>query len=163
MSLAPDHYVSTIHDIDLEALRAAGIDALMLDLDNTLMPRNDTKVPSELRVWLSRASAAGFSLRIVSNNWHTHVRVLADDLGVALVPRALKPLPFAFLRALREMHSDRKHAAIVGDQIFTDVLGGKMLGITTILVTPLSTNDLPHMVILRRLERLVLAGRRPLP
>lgn len=161
--LAPDQYVRSIHDIDLEALRADGIDALMLDLDNTLLPRNNTRIPAELRAWLSRASAAGFTLRIVSNNWHSHVRVLAEDLGVGLVPRALKPLPFAFRRALREMNSDRKHGAIVGDQIFTDVLGGKLLGITTILVTPLSTNDLPHMVILRRLERLVLAGRRPLP
>jgi len=75
----------------------------------------------------------------------------------------VKPLPFAFLRALSKVGSQRKRAVMVGDQLFTDVLGGRLLGMRTVLVTPLSQTDLPHTLLLRRLERLVLAGRTPLP
>jgi hypothetical protein len=47
--------------------------------------------------------------------------------------------------------------------LFTDVLGGKLLGMKTVLVRPLSSSDLPHTLLLRRLERAILAGREPLP
>jgi predicted HAD superfamily phosphohydrolase YqeG len=79
------------------------------------------------------------------------------------VAKAVKPLPFAFLRALSKVGSARNRAAVVGDQMFTDVLGGRLLGMKTMLVVPLSHTDLPHTLLLRKLESLVLAGRRPLP
>ena len=75
--------------------------------------------------------------------------------------KAVKPLPFAFLRALKLVASTRRRSAIVGDQLFTDVLGGKLLGIMTIMVLPLSASDLPHTLLLRRVERVLLAGRQP--
>jgi predicted HAD superfamily phosphohydrolase YqeG len=49
----------------------------------------------------------------------------------------------------------------VGDQLFTDVLGGRLLGMMTIMVLPLSQSDLPHTLLLRRVERVLLAGRQP--
>ena len=83
------------------------------------------------------------------------------ELDIDLVSKALKPLPFAFLRALSKCDSTRARAAVVGDQLFTDVLGGKLLGMHTVLVLPLSATDLPHTLILRRVERLVLGSRQP--
>jgi HAD superfamily phosphatase (TIGR01668 family) len=160
---APDYYVRSVHDIDLQALGEAGIDTLLIDLDNTLLPRDTNVVPDELRAWAQALVAGGFSVCMVSNNWHQRVSTVADELGIPLVAKAVKPLPFAFLRALRILGSSRKRAAVVGDQLFTDVLGGKLLGTATVLVLPLSATDLPHTLLLRRLERLVLAGRKPLP
>jgi predicted HAD superfamily phosphohydrolase YqeG len=72
-------------------------------------------------------------------------------------------LPFAFLRALRRVGSKRSKAAVVGDQMFTDVVGGRILGMVTVMVLPLSQSDLPHTLVLRRVERVLLAGRQPLP
>jgi len=100
---------------------------------------------------------------LVSNNWHGRVSLVADELGIDLVAKAVKPLPFAFLRALRKIGSRRSSAAVVGDQMFTDVVGGKLLGMVTVMVLPLSQSDLPHTLALRRLERVLLAGRQPLP
>ena len=77
--------------------------------------------------------------------------------------KAVKPFPFAFLIALRRVGSTRRRAAVIGDQLFTDVLGGGLLGMQTILVSPLSPTDLPHTLLLRRLEAMLLAGREPLP
>ena len=89
------------------------------------------------------------------------MRIVAAELGFDLVDHAVKPLPFAFLRALSKVGAHRSEAAVVGDQLFTDILGGRLLGMRTILVAPLSQTDLPHTLILRRLEALVLKGRVP--
>lgn len=160
---APDLYHTDVHAIDLDALTSRGIDTLLVDLDNTLLPRDTNVVPTELKDWAARLADRGFRVCLVSNNWHERVKRVADELGFALVAKALKPLPFAFRRALSLVESDPCRAAVVGDQLFTDVLGGNLLGMTTVLVSPLSHTDLPHTLLLRRLERVVLAGRTPLP
>lgn len=161
--LNPDYYYSSVLDIDLGALSSSGIDTLLVDLDNTLLPRDSNVVPDEIKAWASGLAGAGFKACLVSNNWHERVVRVAEELGFELVAKAVKPLPFAFMLALRRMGSTRARAAIVGDQMFTDVLGGKLTGVTTVLVAPLSSADLPHTLFLRRIERVLLAGRTPLP
>ena len=159
--LKPDLYCSSVRAIDLELLERAGVRVLLLDLDNTVLPRDSNVVPDEMKAWAAGLRDRGFSVCLVSNNWHERVRDVAADLGFDLVDHAIKPLPFAFLRALRLEKATAKEAAVVGDQLFTDILGGNMLGMRTVLVTPLSQQDLPHTLLLRRLEALVLGDRVP--
>ena len=159
--LNPDLYVRTVNDIDLDALAARGVDTLLMDLDNTLLPRDSSSVPAEIVAWTAGLAERGFTVCLVSNNWHERAHIVAAELGFSLVAKAVKPLPFAFLRALKLVGSTRKRSAIVGDQIFTDVVGGKLLGIMTVMVLPLSQSDLPHTLMLRRVERVLLAGRQP--
>jgi HAD superfamily phosphatase (TIGR01668 family) len=159
----PDIYYADVHAIDLDELGRRGIDTLLVDLDNTLVPRDTNVVTDEHRSWARELEERGFKVGLVSNNWHERVKGFADELGFALVPKAVKPMPFAFLKALRMLDSSRRTAATVGDQMFTDVLGGNLLGMTSIMVEPLSATDLPHTLLLRRIERRVLAGRQPLP
>lgn len=161
--LSPDLYYHSVYDIDLDELATRGVDTLFVDLDNTLTPRNSETIPAATMEWARSLEAKGFSACLVSNNWHDRVLGVADTLGFAIVPKALKPLPFAFSKAMRLMGSKAEDCAIVGDQLFTDVLGGKFAGITTVLVTPMSASDLPHTLLLRKLERVLLAGRQPLP
>lgn len=161
--LSPDYYYRSVLDVDLPTLRARGIDTLLLDLDNTLLPRDGDVVPDEIKAWAAGLGEAGFKACLVSNNWHDRVVKVADELGCDLVAKAVKPLPFAFLKALKRAGSTRAQAAVVGDQLFTDVLGGKMIGISTILIAPMSSADLPHTLVLRKVERVLLAGRDPLP
>jgi HAD superfamily phosphatase (TIGR01668 family) len=159
--LKPDLYYSSVRAIDLETLARAGVRVLLLDLDNTVLPRDSNVVPDEMRAWAAGLRERGFSVCLVSNNWHERVRDIAAELGFDLVDHAIKPLPFAFLRALRLEKATAKEAAVVGDQLFTDILGGNMLGMRTVLVAPLSQTDLPHTLLLRRLEALVLGERVP--
>ena len=161
--LSPDYYYRSVLDIDLGALASVGIDTLLIDLDNTLLPRDSDVIPDDVKAWAAGLGAAGFRACLVSNNWHERVVRVAEELGFELVAKAVKPLPFAFIAALRRMDSSRARAAIVGDQMFTDVLGGKLTGIPTVLVLPMSSADLPHTLFLRRIERVLLAGRAPLP
>ncbi len=159
--LTPDMYYSSVAAIPLEDLRDAGVTALLLDLDNTLLPRDTNVVPPEKKAWADTVRAAGMSACLISNNFHSRVKTVAEELGFELVDKALKPLPFAYGRALRLLGRGPTEAAVVGDQVFTDILGGNLLGIRTVLVQPLSQTDLPHTLVLRRLEGLVLAGRLP--
>lgn len=159
--LSPDYYYRSVTDIDLDELRAKGIDTLLVDLDNTLLPRKAEAITPYASEWAVHAAEKGFKLCIVSNNWHEQVKLFAEELGMQLVPKALKPLPFAFRAGLRCTGSTPQSTAIIGDQIFTDILGGRLAGLTTVLVQPLSSSDLPHTLVLRALERRILAGRKP--
>ena len=91
--LSPDAYYRTVQDIDLDALQAAGIDTLLLDLDNTLLPRDSGEIPPSARMWAEQLHRRGFHVCLVSNNWHQRVKAVADELGFCLVSKALKPLP----------------------------------------------------------------------
>jgi uncharacterized protein len=161
--LNPDYYYRSVLDIDLESLATKGVNTLLIDLDNTLLARDSDVIPDDIKAWTDGLAAKGFRACLVSNNWHDRVSLVAQELGFELVAKAVKPLPFAFMAALKRMGSTRSQSVIIGDQMFTDVLGGKMSGITTVLIEPLSSADLPHTLFLRRIERVLLAGRTPLP
>jgi len=79
------------------------------------------------------------------------------------VPNALKPLPFGFLRALRLLGTKRSETVVIGDQVFTDVLGAKLLGLRTVLTEPIVAHDFPLTRGLRFLERLVYKRTPPAP
>jgi HAD superfamily phosphatase (TIGR01668 family) len=160
--LAPDLYYSSVQAIDLDALWQSGVRVLILDLDNTLLPRDTNVIPAESKKWVADLERRGFRACAVSNNWHGRVRGVARELGLELVDHAVKPLPFAFLRALSRVGGRAREAAVVGDQLFTDILGGKLLGMRTVLVQPLSATDLAHTLLLRRLEAIVLKRRPPI-
>ena len=160
--MSPDLYLRSVHDIDLDALRDQGVDTMLMDLDNTLLPRDTSVVPDDLKQWAAALNQRGFKVVLVSNNWHERVHTVAGELGFKLVAKAVKPLPFAFLRALSLVGSSRRQAVVVGDQMFTDVLGGKLLGMKTVMVLPLSASDLPHTLMLRHVEKVLLGGRQPM-
>jgi HAD superfamily phosphatase (TIGR01668 family) len=159
--LSPDCYYTSVHAIDLDELRASGVRGLLLDLDNTLLPRDTNVVPDELVAWAARVREHGFKACLVSNNWHGRVHAVAVTLGFELVDKAIKPLPFAFRRALERTCTPASETAVIGDQLFTDILGGNLMGMRTLMVEPLSRTDLPHTLILRRMEARLMRGRLP--
>ena len=159
--LTPMRYVENVTVVDLDEQRRAGKRALLLDRDNTIVPRDTKVVPDEVACWLGRARELGFALCFVSNNWARNVRPDADAFGAALVSRAAKPLPFALWHALRKLGVRRAEALLLGDQVFTDLLGGKLAGIDTVLVQPPTEVDLAHTLVLRKFEARVLDGLEP--
>jgi len=46
--------------------------------------------------------------------------------------------------------------AVVGDQLFTDILGGNRLGLFTVLVIPMSKREFIGTKIVRMLEKVLL-------
>jgi len=159
--LAPDRHVPRLLDIPLAELTAAGFRGLIIDLDNTLLGFRQTELAAEHRAWIAQAREQGFMMVMVSNNFSDRARGIASSLGIGCIPNALKPLPFCFMRALKQLGLPRNQVAVVGDQFFTDVLGAKLCGnLYTILTEPIETHDFPITKMFRMLERFVLPGRR---
>ena len=152
--LQPDRCFARLSRIDVDAdLRAAGLSTVLLDIDNTLRSRADGKVPPDARWWLARCRDAGVGVCLLSNNWHGNVFDLASELELPIVAKAMKPLPPGYLAAMRAMRSRARCTVVVGDQLFTDIVGARLLGLRSYLVAPLGKVDLPHMALLRTVER----------
>lgn len=151
-------YVERVELIDPERLAADGIRALLLDRDNTCVPRDAHEAPASVAAWLDDVRAHGIATCLVSNNTHvSHVERSAAELGCDYVAASFKPLPFAVWRALARLGVPREQACLVGDQLFTDVAAGNAAGVRTILVRPQCDEDLWYTNLLFRVpERALL-------
>jgi len=154
----PDERVDSLAEIDLGELRVRGFDAIMLDLDNTLLPWKDSAVPEESRRWIESARAAGFRLCIVSNtHYPKRLERIAGDLSVPWVFGALKPRRHGFRKAAEIMGSSFETSVVVGDQLLTDVAGGNLAGMHTILVKPMHYREFIGTKLSRLIERVLFA------
>lgn len=127
-----------IYELTGEVLARQGFTLLLADLDNTLVPYGVPLPDERLRSWRDDLAAHGVTLFVLSNNRHeSRPRVFSDALGIPYIGHAGKPKTPAFTRAMERSGASKAQTAIVGDQIFTDVLGGNRAGVSTILVEPI--------------------------
>ena len=157
----PEEFLTRITQVDLDALAAQGIECLLLDLDNTLLPRDTKVVPQDIREWIEQARFKGFKLYLVSNNWHSSVFADARELGLPIIHKSMKPFPLAYAIARRRVECTRKNSIAIGDQLMTDVLGAHLSFMKAILLLPLAQKDLAHTLFLRKVERKLLRGATP--
>lgn len=156
--LYPKLYVSSVRQIDLDALWERGIRCVLFDLDNTVVPRDVSQFSPEITRWFEDLRKRGFKTCIVSNNGPGRVHSLAGPMNLPFVCRAVKPRKRPFIRAMELLGVSPGETAVIGDQIFTDILGGNRLGLYTILVVPMPGKEYwATELINRRLERLVLS------
>jgi len=154
--LVPKLYVENIFHIDLEFLKAQGVDTIITDLDNTLVPWVECEANPRLLEWLQTLQSEGFKVCLVSNALEQRLASFRASLGIPGLSRANKPSRRAFLQALALLGSSPKNTAMIGDQVFTDILGGNRLGLYTILVAPLCHREFFGTRVLRLVERVVL-------
>jgi uncharacterized protein len=152
--LLPDQSLNNIFEIDVDQLEEQGIRGIITDMDNTLVPWSDRAVYPRLADWFSDLKRRGFKLIIVSNNSKDRGGQLARELDIPAIWYAIKPRRRAFRKALDLMQLKPGEVAVVGDQIFTDVLGGNRLGLYTIHVQPISEKEFIWTKLMRMMERL---------
>src|ERR1700676_2599678 len=154
----PDEHADSLPEVSLDALAQLGVRGIVVDLDNTVCAYRRPELAPGVAEWVRAARERGFALVLVSNNFTERVASVGAQLEIPVVPNALKPLPFAFLRALKLLGTPRRATVVIGDQLFTDVVGAKLLGLRSVLTKPLVAKDFPLTRVLRFLER-TLAGR----
>lgn len=158
----PDRFFSRLSRVDIQAdLLRRGYRFVLLDIDNTILARDTHEIPHDVGLWLGQAREAGVAFCLVSNNWHESVYGLAEELDLPIVAKALKPLPFAFHRAIKKIGASKPETVVIGDQLVTDVFGAHAYGLPAYLLAPLVEQDLPHTLFLRRIERLIMGDRQP--
>ena len=155
--LMPHLRVESVLELGVRRLRDLGLDALLLDVDCTLKSYCAEAVGAEVAAWLNQLRAAGVGLCLLSNGRAARIRRFALGLDLPFVAKACKPLPFGCRRAIRKMGFDPKRTALVGDQLFADVMAGRLAGLLSILVRPMRPQEEPWYTRMKRpLERLVL-------
>lgn len=167
LSLVTPHLqVDNVLELKAERLRALGLDGLLLDLDCTLMNYHENEFSAEVIEWVQKLRSDGINLCILSNAKPQRIEPLARMLGIAFVGKAFKPLPLGCHIAMRKLQLHPQRTAVVGDQIFADVLAGRLARLFTILVRPTSPEEPWFTRIKRLLERQVLrriSKRRSMP
>ena len=140
-SLLPRFMIPQLTDVTLDFLEEHGIRLLMLDFDNTIVPYT-TSIPTEkMQQWLKMMASSSISVCVVSNSKKDRVRKFCDEYGISCITHAKKPFTKGIKAALSRFAVPADAAALVGDQIFTDTLGGNCAGVSTILVKAIDNHN----------------------
>lgn len=155
--VCPRLIVKSLYDIDIDQLRKLGVRGFIFDLDNTIIPWDSETIQPDVISWLQGLLKSGFKLCLVSNNWNKRVQKIANDLGIPFVSRAYKPAKTGFRRAADLMNLPPQAVAVIGDQLFTDILGGNRNGMYTIMVAPLTSREFIGTKITRKIEKITIS------
>lgn len=155
--ITPYVYFEGICEIDIKKLENEGVRTLLFDADNTITTWNCPDIDEKVLAWFRELAASGIRGCIISNNSAERLQGIADTFGLDFVAKARKPLPFGYKKAMTLMNSDKESTMMVGDQLFTDVLGANLAGIRAILLKPISTlHEFRGTRINRKLEKAVM-------
>ena len=152
MNFYPNIYLTSVLDIKIEYLIKNKIKALILDVDNTLIDYNKN-LSDEIVAWSKELQGQGIKIYILSNtNKKEKVKTVAEKLQIPYEMFAKKPSKKGFIKIQNILNFNPESIAVVGDQIFTDVIGGNRCNMFTILVDPVDKKDYWYTAWKRPLE-----------
>ncbi len=152
----PDFKFDSINDIKIEYLKEYGIKFAILDIDNTLVPYTSPKPDENAILFLEKLRDNEIKYCFVSNNHKARINLFNEQIGAPVYPNASKPLLFGIKKAMRAFGATKENTVIIGDQVFTDVWGGKRAGILTILVNPIKECESAFFRFKRHFERIIV-------
>lgn len=154
--LKPKIHINTIYHLNTDSLKSKNIKGIILDIDNTLIPWDSKDLDEKALAFINNLQHKGFKICILSNSTKKRVARLNKILGLPAICNGCKPWKHSYIKAMKLMNTYASNTAVIGDQIFTDILGGNKLGLYTILVNPISTKEFLWTRIMRKVESLVL-------
>ena len=156
MILYPDLYINNIKEITIEMLNKNNIKGLILDVDNTIIDYNKNILNGSIE-WCEKLKQNGIKICILSNsNKKEKVKNVAQQFNIEYIYFAKKPLKFGFNKAKQLLSLGHNNIAVVGDQIFTDVLGAHRSKMFAILTKPLEKKDIWITVLKRPIEEFII-------
>ena len=151
----PTVYSSNIYAIPYQKLKDKNIKYLLFDLDNTIIPSNKEKLDDDTILFFKKLQEQ-FEVIIVSNSLKKRVKSIAEQLQIPYYSFALKPMKKTFRILKQQYHCEYAEMAMIGDQWYTDILGGNRLHLCTILVDPVSEYDFFMTKVNRYFEKKLL-------
>lgn len=152
----PRYYVKNFEHISIPHLKKEGIRLLLCDIDNTLVSYDDKKPNEKVVRFIDSIQESGIDVSLCSNATKERATRFSEDLHVKETYYfSCKPLPMKFHKALKEHHLQANQVALIGDQLFTDMLGGNLAGLYTILTAPISEKDSIPTKINRCFEQII--------
>ncbi len=153
--LRPDIYQKSLKDIHFTHLKDAGIKVILLDMDNTILKYGEKEIERDI-LNLIDALKSRFTVVLFSNSTPMKVKKFGEELDIPYISFAFKPSKIGFKKVFKRYKVQYEEVAIIGDQLLTDIKGGNKVGITTILIEPLNTEDGIATRINRRREKRIL-------
>jgi HAD superfamily phosphatase (TIGR01668 family) len=141
-SLLPAMITERITDLTPEFLAGMGIDLLMLDFDNTIVPYTTDIAEEDVAAWLRMMLCSKVQICVVSNSRNQRVRIFCQNYGIPCITHAKKPFSKGILECLKKFQKQPERCALVGDQIFTDTLGANCAGVKSILVKAIDNHNI---------------------
>ena len=141
-SMLPSIIIESVTDLTPDMLLERGIELLMLDFDNTIVPYT-TDIPEPLmEQWLYDMKQSDVKICVVSNSKNQRVRIFCKNYGIDCITHAKKPFPKGIRECLAKYGLPAEKCALAGDQIFTDTMGARGCGVTAILVTAIDNHNI---------------------
>lgn len=137
----PDVYQKSIYAVDYQKLIDRGVKCILFDLDNTLVPFHIKHSNEKIAELFNKLREMGLKVIIFSNSPTKRLKIFKEELAVDCVACAGKPAKRSFEKVMEKYKYNITEVAIVGDQLLTDIIGGNKVGITTVLVNPVSAKD----------------------
>lgn len=153
MLVKPDYICKNIYNIPLEELKNNGIKGLIMDLDSTVMVSKSGKFTQETLDWFEKIKK-DFSLAIATNNTNpNYVQKVRNAIDFPVIENSKKPKTDGVEKALNQLNLSSKEVAIIGDRPLTDIMVGKNINATTILVGSINAENEGFLVqAVRKLE-----------
>ena len=132
----PDMEVEIVTDLSearLDKLKSNNIKGLIIDVDETLR-FNMGDIPYENEEWLRMASDK-LKIVILSNGMDRKLEYKFNEMNINYIQFAFKPLKCGFKKALDILGLEPQEVAVIGDDLFDDILGGNRNDMTTIKVS----------------------------
>ncbi len=152
---SPDEFYRSIHDIDFVKYYDSGFRGIIFDIDNTLVehgfPANE-----KVKDFFFKLRFIGFKTVLLSNNCEPRVKSFADSVESEYIFKANKPFKAGYYKAMSMMETDVKTTLCIGDQLFTDIWGGNLCGLHTILTEPIDPKEEMQIVLKRLFERPII-------
>ena len=162
--VCPDYRVKSIFDISAKWLKRNGFNKIVVDIDNTLLPRDKNLVGPRAMTWIRQMIQQGIHVALITNNGGDRIKAISRQTGLGAVMRAAKPLPVSYSRIEKALGGGK--ILFIGDQLMTDVLGAKFSGHPVVWVESLGGKE--HFITrcTRKLEkffanRLIKNGKMP--
>lgn len=156
MNVYPSLYLDSVKNINPTLLKKNNIKGLILDVDNTLIDYYRNLVEGAEK-WCEELKNEGIKCIILSNsNKKRKVEEVAEKLNIDYIMFAKKPLKSGFKRALSKLELKPEDVAVVGDQLFTDVIGAKRMNMFSILVKQVGEKDIFITKLKRPIENAII-------
>lgn len=154
--LYPKEYLSSVFELTPERMKELGLDTIIFDIDNTLVPYWIKTPDKRLTEYFNRLRSSGIKLGVLSNSKEIRSRTFCTPVNIKYVYRAGKPGIKKFGEIMDILGSQPSKTAMIGDQIFTDVWCGNRAGAYSVLVKQVSPKDELITAPKRPLEKIVL-------
>ena len=141
-SLLPTIIIESITQLSPAYLKERGIELLMLDFDNTIVPYTTNTPTVLMRDWLKAMAQSEIKVCIVSNSKRDRVKVFCKEYGLDCITHAKKPFTKGIKECMEKFGMKPSKCALAGDQIFTDTMGANAAGVQAILVTAIDNHNI---------------------